>query len=404
MKKIVTLLVCVATLCMSAISMAHTFTVLQSTQSQYGPFSRTDYIVQNGSVTLNRFGVERVVLRGLSRAPLQPVILEPSLGNSATEYTLGDNATGSDFENSIAASLAGGALDVYLYSPRESFLTPGQCSAPGSCSEAAGWGFAAVLSDLTFIQGLASQHDIAKPVIGGYSLGGITGTAAVNQSPVAFSGLILGDSPTVITDPTLRANYGVLCQIQRSLLASGQVLDGQLDPLAQTLVQLEVADPNGVTPIPIFPPGTTNRQAYLGFFTAPQPGPPASIFPPGFVLLTGSVPQNEFFIASEQRTNAEVLSFNFYIPTAIFVDTICTFAGDTTFTSSLGAFTGPVLSLEFEQGFGALDEGVLSVIGAHDSDIIRYPGYGHADALNSGSHRLVLDDVIIRWIYSDVLF
>jgi pimeloyl-ACP methyl ester carboxylesterase len=397
---------CIAALILATASAAYaqSFAVVEKTETQAENLRRIHFLVQNGSSTLNRFAVERVVLSGPIAGLLSvPIILEPSLGANAAIYTIGNAAGGADFAHSIAADLARAGLDVYLYSPRETALTPGQCDAPGSCPEAAGWGFAAFLSDLAFIRDLVAQTHAIKPVIGGYSLGGMVAVAAVNEDPTAYAGLILGDSPVWVTAPTLRANYQPVCGGLQATVAAGQLFNTQLNPLAQTLVQLALADPNGVSPIPLFPPGTTNRQAYIGFFSAVQPGPPASIFPPGFILDVGSVPANSFTFASEPRLNSEVLSFNYYTPNAVLRDSVCNFAGDTTFVANLKQYKGPILSFQLDAGFGTLTNETIALTGAKDVDVDSFAGYGHLDLLSSANHDKLLDQPIVWWTYGDAL-
>ena len=340
----------------SSAAWAEPFTVLSISEQHAGGLRRVQYVVQNGDHPLNRFGVERIVL-DLPSANLftTPIILAPSLGASAKGYTLGNAPDGADFSRSIAANLARGALDLYLYSPRETFLAPGQCAHQADCAIAATWGLGSTLADLAFVRGLvADNHPQKKPVIGGYSLGGMVSLAAVNALPNAYAGLLLADSTLWITDPALRTGYQSICDELNAVMAAGQVLDDQLNPLTQLIVQLAITAPNDPSPLPFFPPGTTNRQAYIGFFSAPQPGPPQSIFPTGFVLVAGSVSENRFFFASENRINSQVLHFNFYTANGTIRDVVCSFAGDPSFVSHLASYTGPLLSFQLGRGFGTL--------------------------------------------------
>jgi pimeloyl-ACP methyl ester carboxylesterase len=400
---LLTVLLSLAALVYPSAAFAQAFTVVQTTSSTYGAFARTTYTVYN-TVPDNQFQVERVVLSSLQNVPLQPVVLEPSLGNSALEYTLGNSSTGADFDNSIAATLAGSALDVYMYSPRETFLAPGACPTPTSCPQASTWGLASDVSDLNFILGLSSlRRDGSKPVIGGVSLGGMIGIAAVDQSPDSFAGLLLGDSPLWISsNTTLKANYATLCSAEQALIASGQAVNGQLDSVAQLIVQLDVSDPSGVSPIPLFPPGTTNQQAYFDFWEAPQPGPPLSIFLPGFVLITGNA--SSFYVASQPRVDASVLSFNYYVTNQTVADIACSFGGETTFVGNLAAFDKPVLAMEFQKAFGPIDNDVLALMGTKNPTVVSYPNFGHVDSLTSANHQLLLDDVVVAWTYADVVF
>src|SRR5262249_50151031 len=120
--------------------------------------------------------------------------------------------------------------------------------------------------------------------------------------------------------------------------------------------------PNAPTPFPGFPPGTTNRQAYVLVLTSPSPGPPASPFNAGFRLVAGSVAENRFFFASEAILASTIDRFNHYVAVAELRDVVCSQAGDPTFTSNLSAFRGSVLAIEAGLGFGALLQDVFALM------------------------------------------
>jgi pimeloyl-ACP methyl ester carboxylesterase len=384
---------------------AQPFTVLHVTQQRMHGIDRIHYIVQNGDHPLNRFGVERIVLAGpLARVLAIPVILEPALGNSARLFTLGNEPGGADFGRSIAANLARGGLDLFIYSPRETFLAPGQCDEV-DCSVAVDWGLRAFLDDLAFIRQLVAEaHPQRRPIIGGPSLGGMVALAAVNELPNAYAGVILGDSTLWITDPVLRAGYDDLCQGLNAALAAGQVLDHQLNSLAQLIVHLALTAPHDPSPLPLFPAGTTNRQAYFLFLSEPQPGPPLSIFPTGMVLVAGSVVEDRFFFSSESRVNSQIQNFNFYIANATVRDVVCSFAGDETFVANLEQYTGPILSFEPGRGFGALAHDAIALMSSSDVESKSHPRFGHIDLFTSPLHGLLFALRVIVWVYTDVVF
>ena len=398
--------VLVSCLSVAGVAWAQPFTVVHVTEQQTQGINRIQYVVQNGDNPLNRFGVERVVWAG-SLAPVftTPMILVPALSNSARLFTLGNAPGGVDFGRSMAANLARGGLDLFIYSPRETFLVPGQCANQADCAVAADWGLRAFLDDLAFIRGLVTDaHPHRRPIIGGYSLGGMVALAAVNELPDAYAGVVLGDSTLWITDPGLRAGYAIACQGLNAAIVAGQVLDDQLAPLAQLIVQLALTAPQDPSPLPLFPPGTTNRQAYLLFFSTPQPGPPASLFPVGTVLIAGSVVEDRFFFASENRLNSQVSSFNFYVANATVRDVMCSFAGDPTFVDNLASYTGPILAFELGLGFGELANDVIALTSSSDVKIRPHPNFGHADLLTTPIHGLLFELQLLEWIYTDVLF
>lgn len=391
---------------MAGMAWAQPFTVIQVTQQQMQGISRTQYVVQNGGNSLNRFGVERVILAG-PWAPLwtTPMILEPGLSSSAKLFTLGNKPGGGDFGQSIATNLARGGLDLFLYTPRETFLAPGQCANQADCAVAADWGLAAFLADLAFIRDLvADAHPGRQPIIGGHSLGGMVALAAVNAMPNAYAGVMLSDSTLWITDPMVQAGYDVVCQGLKAAIAAGQVLDDQLGPLAQLIVQLALMAPNDPSPLPFFPSGTTNRQAYTLFLSAPQPGPPASIFPAAFVLAAGSVAEDRLFFSSENRVNSQIGSFNFYVANATVRDVVCSFAGDPRFVANLANYTGPILAFELGLGFGGLANEAIALTSSNDVEIRSQPGLGHVDLLTSPIHGLLFELPLLEWVYTKVIF
>ena len=161
-----------------------------------------------------------------------------------------------------------------------------------------------------------------------------------NEMPDAYAGVMLGDSTLWITDPTLRAGYAILCQGLNAAIAAGQVLDDQLAPVAQLIVQLALTAPHDPSPLPLFPPGTTNRQAYILFFSTPQPGPPGSIFPRWSRARRRQRRRESLLLRLRAPSNSQISSFNFYVANATLRDVVCSFAGDSTFVDHLASY-GP---------------------------------------------------------------
>jgi pimeloyl-ACP methyl ester carboxylesterase len=270
---------------------------------------------------------------------------------------------------------------------------------------AADWGLSTVLDDLAFIRALiADAHPHRQPIIGGPSLGGMVALAAVNELPNAYAGVILGDSTLWITNPNLRAGYAPLCQGLNAAIAAGQVLDDQLGPVAQLIVQLALSAPHDPSPLPFFPPGTTNRQAYILFLSTPQPGPPASLFPTGLVIAAGSVVEDRFFFSSEHRLNSQISHFNFYAANATVRDLVCSFAGDPTFVANLASYTGPILTFELGLGFGELANESIALTGSTEVTIRSHPNFGHIDLFTSPLHGLLFELRVLEWVYTDVVF
>jgi pimeloyl-ACP methyl ester carboxylesterase len=393
-----------------SLASADAFHVIETHETVVNDLRRITTTVQSGDSPINRFSVERVLSAGQAPESLRPIILAPGLGQGQKAYTLG--VGGGDFENSIAASLARGGADVFLYSSRQALLAPGSCRSGTDCSEAKKWGIMARVRDFDFIRSqIAAEHGSVKPVVGGVSLGAGTAIAAVNQQPNAYAGMVLVEFTIApYSDLTVRASYQRLCDSYRAQLAAGQVFDNDFVQQVSLLSMLNSADPDGQSPF--FPPGFTNRQAFLLAFGSPQPGPPTAAFLPGsiFVATTvtlgclGDTPTcpNHPLYSSADALASQFGNLNAYTPKAEFVDFACAMAGDTRFVDNLGAFTGPVLAFEAGRGVGAEARSTLKLLGTPPSKIQEhvYPDLGHVDpvTLPLPNRAEQLDNPIINWL------
>jgi pimeloyl-ACP methyl ester carboxylesterase len=368
-----------------------------------GQFKYTVTTVQNGADSRNQFQMHRLRKKSVPDQALKnPIILVPALGNNFSSYTVGLNADGSDFDNSLAATLAKQNTDVYGYSPRASLLAPSACETTVDCSIAADWGIAAYVDDVEFIrQQVATTHSTG-PAVGGHSLGGIIATALVNQNPTGYRGLLMVDSMLVNGDPALQIPYQQLCAGILAGIGAGQIMDSQLNALAKTLLQLSLADPDGPTPVPFFPPGTTNRQAYIAFLTTPSVGPPAALFPPGFVTVVGSVPLDGFTYADEGILATAINRFDAYVPNKVVADIACSLGGDATFTGNLSAFAGAVLVIKAGAGFGDGVAAELALLTSAEISVVNHADYGHVDPIVSPDRKRLVDRPIARWLRQDV--
>lgn len=379
----------------AAPALANHFTVISTSETTSKNLRRVTSIVQNGSNPLDRFLVEHVVKKGSDNRHLRgAILLTPPLGSPASFYDAGDQPGGADFENSISAHLAKEQLDVYVYGPRASLLAPGACNTI-DCSPMANWGMQARLDDLHYIQGLLGRDE--KAVIAGLSLGGMTALAAVDEQPHSFTGMIDLDGILLTDDASLSMSYSLICGGVHAQIAAGQWFNDTLNEGLQALLQLSVADPNGLSPVPGFPPGTTNRQAYLFALTSPSAGPPASIFPAGFTLTVGSVAENRLFFASEDRVASSVTGFSPYISNLEIADVACSLAGDSTFTSNLSHYHGPTLAFRQGAGFGSLIDANLAALGGPVT-VADFPSFGHVDLVSSPHHKQLFEERILSWL------
>jgi pimeloyl-ACP methyl ester carboxylesterase len=338
---------------------ADEFRVIETHETVVNDLRRIITTVQSGDLAINRFVVERVLPAGQAPASLRPLILAPGLLNNQATYTLGYAKDGSDFENSIAANLARGGADVFLYSTRQALLAAGACDAGTDCSEAKKWGLQTHVRDLEFIRSqIAADHGSVKPVVGGYSFGGATGVAAINQHPNNYGGLIMIES-NLGPNYTATTDYHTLCEGLRAQIAAGQLFNTDFVAGFELLWSLSRIDPNTYRPIFLGAVGA----ASLG----PSLGPPLSFLPPGVKLAvtspTGLVYGSEDLLGSI-FTNAA----NSYTPLAEFADYACSLAGDRTLNDRLAAFTGPVLVIENEIGIGNEAQNTLNLLGRPSQD------------------------------------
>ena len=143
------------------------------------PLVKIDTVVQNGLDPRNRFTMHHLY-RHPGSHDRGTIMLIPSLVANFDEYLLNEN---DDRMVSLAVTLALEGYVVYGYTPRTAQIPVNGCSAAQfDCSIMGTWGFAAYLSDIDYIRQQATRGD-HKPVIGGLSLGGMLGIAAVNANP-----------------------------------------------------------------------------------------------------------------------------------------------------------------------------------------------------------------------------
>jgi pimeloyl-ACP methyl ester carboxylesterase len=380
------------------------FRVLGTQDRPEHQLHRVTTTVQIGPNPLNQFVVERVWPVGRSPRSLRPILLSPAWGLNNRSYTIGLQPGGADFENSVAANLARGGADVFLYSSRQALVAQDSCrlspDGPGiDCSEMASWGLQSRLDDLCFIRNqIAGEHGPVKPVIGGVSLGGLAALAEVNQHPDAYAGLILIEATIAPLPVGRREAHLQFCATLQTLLDLGIVFDNASSAAGRALLDASLQHRDESSAVT----GFTNRQLYLATLGSPSPGPPLSPYPAGIVVIATSVPEDRFLFASEDVTASQIYNTNFYNPVRELMDITCAMGGDPSFaksfTDNLGAFTGPVLAFEAELGLGREVQSTLNLLGSRNVQVQFDPGFGHADLFYSADHANRLEGTILRWL------
>jgi pimeloyl-ACP methyl ester carboxylesterase len=380
----------------ASVGHAETYQIISTENSVVaGDLTKSVTTVQVGSNPLNRFLISRVVKSIPNHALKGVILLLPPLGSGFQNYEVGEN---NDYDNSFVAFFANRNFDVWGYSQRVQGITAGTCeSGAADCSAMAGWGLQTIVEDVAFIrQQIELLHPDRKPVVGGLSLGSIASLATINAHPDDYAGAILIDGTIYDEDPAVRAINANFCAAFDDLLANGVFYDGQGGPGFKLLNQLAEVDPNGLTPLPGFPPGFTNHMAFVAALSAPPLSP---LTPrPGFYNLAGSVAEDRFFYANESLVHANVAQFVDYTAIRTMRDLSCGLAGDRTFTGNLQNFTGPVIMFAAGHGFGTGMTDTAQLMTSAQVTLNFNEVYGHVDYMFSTNHLHEVEHPILKWL------
>ena len=392
------------TLVFGSAASADTYQIVNSQTDLIDGLEVTETIVQYGENPLNQFTMHRVIDPTVSNDDITgPVILLPGLANSFQMFEVHED---NNFKQSFAGFFAKRRFDVWGFSPRETGIASGDC-ATMDCSVMADWGLQSVVDDVTFIRSqIELDYPGQKPAIIGQSYGAMAGLALVNAHPDDYAGLVAWEGTLHTADPTVQAFNQTLCTQFQGLLASGVYIDDQGPAGVKFLAFLAETDPNGLTLLPGFPPGTTNHQALVFVMSTPTPNPPPFPGPPtgrpGFVTVVGDPFQDLFFFASEERLLATLAAFNDGVAVKSSVDLNCSLAGDTSFSSNLGNYTAPTLIIQAGLGAGPLMSELPSILGSNHVTIMSESDFGHVDHLMSLDHKDFLEQPIRHWLEDTV--
>jgi len=372
--------------------------VAATVTTPFGPLDRVEYTIVDGAGPLDRFKAVRIVRRGAPPRP-QALLLLPPLGVNFGFYEQTDPHAG--VGSSIAGFFALRGYDVWQYVARMEGIPAGSCEAGlVDCSPMAGWDLADMVDDVAFVRGLLeAENPGAEVSTGGASLGGILALAVVNDAPADYDGAIVWEGMLATPDPAVQALNQPFCAQAQALLAGGIYYDGAGGNVIKQLARQAELVPGGLTPVPLFPPVLTNRQALVGFFFAPPPGPVTTPVP-GYFFLAGDPLAGEFEFASFERVITDAERFVAYSPIALTRDVSCALAGlDTTHVANLGAFTGRVLGIGGGGGFGPyIPDNLALFTSAADVDFLFEPGFGHIDHFMTPEHQQYVERPILRWL------
>lgn len=362
-----------------------------------GNLVRTEFTVQAGPHPLDRFKMVRLAKDGPASRLRGVILFLPPLGTTFSFYEQRDvnGAPGS----SLAEYFALRNFAVYGYSPRFEGIPATSCELGlVDCSVMAGWSLQTMVDDVAFVR---SQIEAYLPggevLVGGASLGSILAIAVANDAPADYDGLVLWEGMLFSRDPQVRAMNQGYCAALEAQLAAGLFWDGATSGVFKLVTQLADTTPDGLTPIPLFPPTLTNHQVFVSALSTPTPGPVSGPVP-NYVQMNGSLAQNRLFHAQEGRAFDNIRRFNNYFPTILVRDVSCSLAGvETRYTNRLGSFRAPILALGGGRGFGPYMGDQLFRFGSTDKKLLLEPGFGHIDHFMTARHRDYVEEPIYRW-------
>jgi pimeloyl-ACP methyl ester carboxylesterase len=356
---------------------------------------RTDFLVQQGHEALNRFHVVRVRQTGIDHLADSPVILLSPFGFPAQFWEVTKLHV---YRDTFAARLALAGYDVWLVDDRLANVAPGGCeSGAVDCSPMAAWGIDTAVDDALFVRDVVrAAHPLKRPVLGGFSGGSSTAIATVNREPRSFAGLLMWEGTIFTPDPAIRARNAAFCHDDEARLAAGVVADPSIQGF-KTLFTLASAAPDAPSPIPVFPPGTTNLQALLFAFTVPNPTNPLS-FTDTFVRLIGNPFTGLVYSDVTRLLELGPLVGN-YAPVRFIRDSHCAIGGiDGSFSDNLDAFRGDVLVYAEGHGFGQMMIDTANQMTRAKVTLDFHPEFGESDPYFHVDWVHVAVDPLVNWL------
>lgn len=355
---------------------------------------RVVYDVEVDHLPLNRFAITHVTRE--HGAHLGPVLLLSPFLLPGQFYEISETG---QYGKSAAGELAKAGFDVWLVDQRRTKLPAGSCESGTDCSAMAGWNFEAYSEDALFALSLLKAFNPhQKPVLGGFSAGSNAALATVNRAPEEFAGVFLYEGTFYTQDPTIRAHNDTICSTLQAATAAGALFDPSAAVPGEVL-RLAAADPNGPSPLPFFPPGTTNEQSMFFVFGAPPPS--GALSPtPGFIRTIVDFTQQRFVFTNEARLKLVGPLFDNYASLAALKDLSCGLAGrDDTYYRNVGRFRGDLLVFVEGTGFGpAMFDTAALFDHAARVNIDHHPELGEADPYFGFRWRQTFLEPLEHWL------
>lgn len=356
---------------------------------------RTTFSIAQGDEALNHFEVVRVHKVGISGLDDPPLILLSPFGFQTHVWELTNHA----YDDSFVARVALAGNDVWLVDNRTAELAPGSCeSGAVDCTPLADWGVDTGVEDALYVQKLVKFfHPLKKPVIGGFSGGSSAAMATIDRHPNLFAGLFMWEGTLYTADPVIRARNAAFCAADEAQLAAGVVVDPTVQGF-KTIFELAIADPNGTSPIPAFPPGTTNMQALVFAFAAPNPSNPLN-FTADFIRLIGDLNAGTFTYADINRLLLLGPLIGNYAPVRFLRDSHCAMAGiDNQWSNHLSKFRGDVLVYAEGHGFNQMMIDTANLMTRANVTIDYHAEFGESDRYYSTTWVANAVTPLVTWL------
>ncbi len=372
----------------------NTYTIIYKKDTVIGKLKRTEIKVQVGDNPLNAFKIHRVVRVGKCMANKGAIILLPASSSTFRQYEYDENGI---YAHSFAGFFASRGYDVFGYSPRTEAFNFGECSSGlVDCSIMKEWGFQTTLNDLEYLKEYVKKfHKNQKPVLGGFSLGAEHTIASINFHPNDYAGAIIWEGALYSEDTEVRTGNELVTMYIDSLMNNGIYFESEMEGLMY-LFELAITDPDGLSPLPSLPPGTTNWEAFVLTVTTPRPVPPSNV--PNNTYLIKKPGVIDFQYASFERLAALSQSLLPYESFQQLKDESTSLAGDRTYTNNLHKFKGPVYVIGAGHSYGKYMKDNIDLFGSHRITWNYNRQFGHLDRYLSPYHRQILEYPLLSWL------
>lgn len=364
-------------------------TITGPTTTTIGGFTKDTWRVDASADPIDHFEIYRVHAVGTFRGSL---VLPNPLSFDFRIYEYDQNGV---YANSTAGYVANAGFDVWGYSGRGFDVTAGACDVPFSCAIASTWNLATAVSDIEYVRALvmstAPPPRGKQPAIGGLSLGAMVTIAAINTHPSYWTAAFIWEGGLYSADPSTVLLNTAHCADANSQLAAGVYMG----PTAPFILDAQLAQSQPLV----------SHRAYMALLDgdADPPLPQTKVFV-NYYFFAGNTLLDQWTYANDTRATDlfAKLAVNYAVQAEL-RDVPCSFAGNRTYTNNLSAFTGPVLAIGGDFGFGQAYAdllGLMTSASSKSSTVVH--GFGHVDHWGVTNHNALVETPLVSWLQTVV--